>query len=62
MLKTLKRNEADAEMAQRLRILAALPEDSSSIPSTHMAQLTTICNSRLRSGTRHICRQNSQRC
>jgi len=27
-------------MSQRLRVLAALPEDGSSVPSTHMAHLT----------------------
>ena len=32
-----KAKDLSGEIAQRLRILAALPEDPSSIPSTHMA-------------------------
>jgi len=62
------------EMAQWLRALAALLEDPSSIPSTHITWwLTTVCNSIFRasstfwppwvSGTqvehRLICRQNT---
>jgi hypothetical protein len=32
-------------MAQRLRALAALPEDLGYISSTHIAAHTTLCNS-----------------
>lgn len=34
------------EMAQQLRVLAALPEDPSSVPSTHTGRLTTACPGR----------------
>ena len=33
------------EMAQQLRALAALAEDLGSVPSTHIGQLTTVCDS-----------------
>lgn len=32
------------EMAQRLRAFAVLAEYVGSIPSTHIGQLTTVCN------------------
>jgi hypothetical protein len=33
------------EMSQLLGALSALPESPSSVPSTHVGQLTTFCNS-----------------
>ena len=59
------------EMAQQLRALAALPEDWSSVPSTHVVD--KVCNSSSKGssalfwpsqawhacGPRHICRQNT---
>jgi hypothetical protein len=36
------------EMAQRLRAFAVLAEYVGSIPSTHIGQLTTVCNSNFR--------------
>jgi hypothetical protein len=35
-------------MAQQLRVLTVLPEDLSSVPSTHIKCLTTTCNSSAR--------------
>lgn len=35
------------EMTQSLRILAAVPECWSSVPSTHIRRLTTACNSKV---------------
>lgn len=42
------RNPATGEISQRLRALAALPDRQGSVPSTHIGQLTTACNSRSR--------------
>ena len=39
----LKTNR-DGEPTQHLRVLVAFPEKPSSVPSTHMGQLTTTCN------------------
>lgn len=38
-------NKSAREMAQWLKVVAALPQDLSLIPSTHVRQLTTTCNS-----------------
>jgi hypothetical protein len=34
------------EMAQQLRVPAALPEDPGSVPSMYVVQLTAVCNPR----------------
>lgn len=39
-----KHKEGIKEKAQQLGALAALPEDTGSIPSTHIVILTTVCN------------------
>ena len=39
------------EMVHQLRALAALPKDLSSVPNTHIGQLTTTCNSSSRRPT-----------
>lgn len=36
------------DVAQRLRVLASLAEDLSSVPGTHVGWLTTACDSRSR--------------
>lgn len=41
----LKLQQGAGETAQLLRALAALLEDPSSVPSTHVGQLPVICNS-----------------
>lgn len=54
------RNLESEEMAQWLRVLAVLAENQGSVLSTHIRQLTTICNSSTRdltlpSGLRDYC-------
>lgn len=39
-----KHKEGIREKAQQLGALAALPEDTGSIPSTHIVILMTVCN------------------
>lgn len=49
----------DGRQGPVVRVLAALPEDLATIPSTHLRQLTTARNSRwpLRALTQHILTQ-----
>lgn len=42
--KDLRHYQNLREMAQRLIALAVLTEDPGSVPSTHIGQLSTICN------------------
>jgi hypothetical protein len=37
--------EGAREMAQRLRALAAFPEEEDSVPNTHIRRITTTCTS-----------------
>lgn len=48
------------DMAQRLRILPVLPENSSSNPSTHTRQLTTVWNSRTKGSNTLFWRPQTQ--
>ena len=43
--KSMKEGHVTEEKAQRFRVLTALSEDLGSIPSTHIGQLTTACDS-----------------
>jgi hypothetical protein len=45
VFKKKKKGKGAGEMAQWLRAQTDLPEDTGSIPSTHL-QLTTACNTR----------------